>query len=373
MTRFMTGDTDCIVATCAFGMGVDKPDVRLVVHYGTPKSLSNLFQESGRAGRDGKQSRCILFTGTQELKMHELRIRDDCRLQELDDAVIRPFLHDLQIVREYAWSTTICRHRAFERYFGATKVEGGAPCTGLDGQPNCDVCAQGVVPVRDLSDDSSILLRGIAAFQERKLSTSTVLRIITGAQSIHPPYKTGKVFASGQQHRLPYWTMLWRLLCTNGFASFTTHQFTTPDGHLRTYSVGEVTDAGMAALDGVRRILLPLPAPSVSQTASRKRPRTAGRDTPADDCLQKTHPPMWTALRQWRAATAKTENRPAYTICTNRTLDQIVATRPSTLAELSTIGGMGDKRCKRYGAEMINIVGASIRAVATTTQDAESV
>jgi ATP-dependent DNA helicase RecQ len=324
--RFKTQDGQVIVATIAFGMGIDKPDVRFVAHLDMPKSIEGYFQETGRAGRDGLPADAWMTYGLQDVVTQRRLIE----LSEADDTYKRLSTAKLDSMLGLA-ETADCRRVRLLDYFG----EASSPCG------NCDNCL--APPARrDATEDARKLLSCIYRCQQASgfgFAATHVIDVLRGK----PTEKTQKfhhdklsTFGIGADVSEAEWRLLLRQLVALNVVEVDYNRF----------NVLKLTESSRAVLKGERKIELRRHAEKVPK------PKRTTAKVPidgADDAL-------FQRLRAWRGEIAKEHGVPAYVVFQDGTLHAIAARKPGTLQELRGIGGVGDKKLERYGAELLRLV-----------------
>ncbi|MFF0543171.1 DNA helicase RecQ [Nocardia thailandica] len=321
-SRFLREDGLIVVATIAFGMGIDKPDVRFVAHLDLPKSVEGYYQETGRAGRDGQPSTAWMVYGladvVQQRKMIEAGEGDAAHRRQLQ-------LHlDAMLA---LCETVTCRRAQLLNYFG----EQAPPCG------NCDVCLNppetwdGTVPAQKLL---STVLR-LKRERGQSFGAGHLIDILLGKQNpkiAQHRHDELTVFGIGTDLRDTEWRGVIRQLLAGGMLAV--------QGE---YGVLGLTDAGNEVLFEGRTVALRREPERAARPARSARSAKPAADLPAAD------QPLFERLRAWRAATAKEQGVPAYVVFHDATLREIAARKPATLAELGTVTGVGENKLARYG------------------------
>jgi ATP-dependent DNA helicase RecQ len=326
-SRFLREDGLVVVATIAFGMGIDKPDVRFVAHLDLPKSVEGYYQETGRAGRDGLPSTAWLAYGLQDVVQQRKMIETS----EGDDAHRRRLGTHLDAMLALC-ETIECRRVQLLNYFG----QPGAPCG------NCDTC---LVPPE--SWDGTIaaqkLLSTVYRLQHerrQKFGAGQVIDILLGKQTP----KVGQhnhdaltVFGIGAELSESEWRGVVRQLLAQGLLAV--------EGDYGTLVLTEGSGEVLGRRREVRFRREPKREPRAARTA---RTPKAAADMPSEAA------PVFEKLRTWRASTAKDQGVPAYVIFHDATLRQIATDQPSTLAELGAVSGVGENKLAKYGQQILD-------------------
>jgi ATP-dependent DNA helicase RecQ len=328
-SRFLREEGVVMVATIAFGMGIDKPDVRFVAHLDLPKSVEGYYQETGRAGRDGLPSTAWLAYGLQDVVQQRRMIQQS----EGDDAFRRRLGANLDAMLALC-ETITCRRMQLLGYFG----ERSAPCG------NCDTClsppegVDGTIPAQKLLSTVVRLWRE----KQQRFGAGHIIDILLGkttprmTQYGHDQLKT---FGIGSDLSDQEWRGIVRQLLAQGLLQV--------QGEYGTFAV---TELSASVLDGSRPVKL-RKEPERSARASR-RPKVAS-DLPVASV------DLFEALRVWRSAEAKAQEVPAYIIFGDATLRGIAISRPGTLGELGGISGVGENKLAKYGEALLEVVAAN--------------
>ncbi|HYB88666.1 MAG TPA: DNA helicase RecQ [Streptosporangiaceae bacterium] len=328
--RFLREDGIAMVATIAFGMGIDKPDVRYVAHLDLPKSVEGYYQETGRAGRDGLPSTAWLAYGLADV-VQQRKLID---ASEGDEAHRRRQSRHLDAMLALC-ETVECRRAQLLGYFG----EHGAACG------NCDTC---LTPPQ--SWDGTVAAQKIlsAVFRlqrerRQRFGAGHVIDILLGKKTdkvIQHDHASLTVFGIGTELRDTQWRGVVRQLLAQGLLAV--------EGD---YGTLALTDASAGVLRQQRQVML---RQDPEPTAKAAKAAKAGRGGPVD--LPPAAAGLFEQLRAWRAATAKEQGVPAYVIFHDATLREIAAAGPSSLAGLGTVSGVGETKLAKYGQQVLDIL-----------------
>ncbi|KAB1913664.1 DNA helicase RecQ [Micromonospora sp. AMSO31t] len=333
--RFLREDGLVMVATIAFGMGIDKPDVRFVAHLDLPKSVEGYYQETGRAGRDGLPSTAWLAYGLQDVVQQRKMIETS----EGDLAHRRNLATHLDAMLALC-ETVRCRRAQLLEYFG----EGGTANCG-----NCDTCLEppeswdGTVAAQKLLSTVYRLDRE----RNQRFGAGHCVDILLGKrtdkidQHGHDSLST---FGIGTDLRDAEWRGVVRQLLAEGLLAV--------EGDYGTLALTEAS----AEVLGRRRTVTMRREPERPASGRSAKPR--GAATVVAD-LAPAAVPVFERLRAWRAATAKEQGVPAYVIFHDATLRQIATEAPTSLAELSRISGVGDNKLAKYGEGILAVLAES--------------
>lgn len=325
--RFLREDGLVIVATIAFGMGIDKPDVRFVAHLDLPKSVEGYYQETGRAGRDGLPSTAWLAYGLQDV----VNLRKMIDGGEGDAAHRRRQAMHLDSMLALC-ETVECRRVQLLDYFG----QSGEPCG------NCDTCLTPPETWDATVAAQKVLSVIVRLDRERrqKFGAGHIIDILLGKKSakvIQFDHDSLKSFGVGADLREAEWRGVIRQLLAQGLIAVESNHGTL----LQTDTSGEV-------LRGERKVLMrrepERPATKAAKTAKAAK---APVDLP-DEAM-----PIFERLRAWRAATAKEQGVPAYVIFHDATLREIATALPTTLTELGRVNGVGENKLAKYGTQVL--------------------
>jgi ATP-dependent DNA helicase RecQ len=331
--RFLREDGLIMVATIAFGMGIDKPDVRFIAHLDLPRSVEGYYQETGRAGRDGLPATAWMAYGLADVVL----LRKLIDASEGDDAHRRRLVAHLDAMLALC-ETIECRRRQLLGYFG----EQAGACG------NCDTCLappeawDGTVAAKKLL---STVWR-LQHERHQKFGAGQAIDILLGKQTpkvTQHRHESLSVFGVGTELRDTQWRAVVRQLLAQGVLAV--------EGD---YGTLVLNDASHDVLYRDRQVLLRHDPARVAAAKPAKTRGPAGAAGTAD--LPEAAAAVFEQLRAWRAAAAKEQGMPAYVIFHDATLRQIAAQTPSTLAELATVSGVGETKLARYGQQILDLL-----------------
>jgi ATP-dependent DNA helicase RecQ len=328
--RFLREDGVVMVATIAFGMGIDKPDVRFVAHLDLPKSVEGYYQETGRAGRDGLPSTAWLAYGLNDV-VQQRRMIDE---GDGDQAHKRRQTQHLDAMLALC-ETVTCRRVQLLRYFG----QQSEPCG------NCDTCLSPPESWDGTIAAQKLLSTVVRLHRERnqRYGAGHLIDILLGRENDrvrqfrHDELSTWGI---GTELTEQEWRGVVRQLLAQGLLAVNS------DG----YGTLVITDASAEVLSGAR---------TVSLRREAERPTRAAKRSAGSAELPEGARPLFEQLRAWRAGVARDQGVPAYIVFGDATLRGIALTRPGSLAELGTISGVGEKKLEAYGSGVLEVVGAA--------------
>ena len=319
---FLRDELDVVVATVAFGMGIDKPNVRFVVHYDLPKNIEGYYQETGRAGRDGLPSEALLLFGAQDVVTARALVERSENPERR-----RVELHKLNAMVALAESLA-CRRRVLLGYFGERLAE---DCG------NCDVCLE--PPERfDATEDARKALSCVYRLDQGYgiKYVVDVLRGVPSERSAAAGHDRLSTWGIGRHHGAQEWSSLIRQLIHRGYL----------EQDIARYSVLRLTPAARPLLRGEET--LELARPRVKAPARRK-PAAKGGPGRQDQAL-------FERLRALRKALADEQGVPPYIVFGDATLVEMAQRLPSTASALLEISGVGQKKLERYGAAFLDAI-----------------
>jgi ATP-dependent DNA helicase RecQ len=330
--RFLREDGLIMVATIAFGMGIDKPDVRFIAHLDLPRSVEGYYQETGRAGRDGMPATAWMAYGLQDVVL----LRKLIDTSEGDDAHRRRLATHLDAMLALC-ETIECRRGQLLGYFG----EKAGACG------NCDTCLtppqawDGTVAAQKLLSAVWRLKRE----RNQKFGAGQVIDILLGKNTPKVSqfgHDSLSVFGKGTELSDTQWRAVVRQLLSQDLLAV--------EGD---YGTLVLTNASSEVLYQGRQVRL---RHDPARQARAARPKPSRGDSPAPADLSSADAAVFEQLRAWRAAAAKEQGVPAYVIFHDATLRQIAALAPSTLVQLATVSGVGETKLARYGQQILDVL-----------------
>jgi ATP-dependent DNA helicase RecQ len=328
LEEFLEADAAVMVATIAFGMGVDKPDVRFVIHADPPGSIEAYWQEIGRAGRDGDPAEGITLYGAADMAWALRRIAE----RDMEDGVKQ--VQARKVRQLYAMlDGTGCRAATVRRYFGEEGVE---PC----GQ--CDLCT-GKVETTDATEAAQKALSAAHRLAGRFGRGRLIDHLLGKTKDVSEHEASLSTWGIGTEFSLAQWRELTEQLLFEGLLR------EDPNDGRPLIGIGDA-EAVRAVFRGERRVMMQARAEA---PAKARRPRK-GREALA---LAPHDQPLFEALRAWRGAEAKAQHVPPYVIFHDRTLAEIATARPGARAALMRLNGVGEGKLARYGEAVLQVVG----------------
>ena len=325
--QFLNEDVQVIVATIAFGMGIDKPDVRYVIHYNIPKSIENYYQETGRAGRDGLEGRCLLYYSHKDVAKLEHFLRD----KSLSEREVGAQLIGETIA--YAESS-VCRRKTLLYYFGEE----------FDDTESCGHCDNCLNPKEKIEAKSDVVtvLKAVKALGEH-FTIEYILHILIGRLTPQVQmyrHEALDVFASGKDKEPHFWNSLLRQMLLNGFL----------EKDIVEYGVLKLTKKSMAFLKKPASFKIALNNLFEEANADDEAGDLITADTgAADEKLMEN-------LKNLRKKVASEKKLPPFVIFLESSLEDMATMYPTTMAELEKISGVSKGKALRYGKPFLDII-----------------
>lgn len=320
---FLMERIDVIVATIAFGMGIDKPDVRFVIHYDIPKSLEGYYQETGRAGRDGGEGLCIAFYAKKDLKKLE-KFMENKPVAEQD--IGRQLLQETAAYAESA----VCRRRMLLHYFGEEYDK--------DNCGNCDNCLHPSVRI-EAKDALLVVLEGVAAIKEN-FRQEYVIDFVKGRATddiVSHKHNDLEAFGAGEDMNVKLWNPVIRQALITGYLK----------KDVENYGLLKLTAAGRRFIKNPESFMI---------VEDHEFKEDSGSDLQDGSGTGALDPELFSMLKDLRKKTSRKVNLPPYVIFQDVSLEQMATMYPVNLQELQNIQGVGAGKAKRYGKDFCELI-----------------
>ena len=320
---FLMEQVDVIVATIAFGMGIDKPDVRYVIHYDIPKSLEGYYQETGRAGRDGGEGQCIAFYAYKDLQKLEKFMKGE---QVAEQEIGKQLLLETAAYAE----TSVCRRKVLLHYFGEEYSE--------ENCGNCDNCLNPKKQV-EAKELLSAVLEVVSTLKE-KFKADYVVNILVGNETSEiQSFKHNEleVFGSGQDEDEKTWNAVIRQALIAGYLA----------KDIENYGLLKITEKGKEFMK--KPVSFKITEDNEFEEEDEEVPVRGGASCAVD-------PVLYSMMKDLRKKMSKRLEVPPFVIFQDPSLEAMATTYPITLEELQNIPGVGAGKAKRYGKEFIELI-----------------
>ena len=321
---FLMEETDVIVATIAFGMGIDKPDVRYVIHYDIPKSLEGYYQETGRGGRDGGEGQCIAFYANKDLQKLEKFLQGKPIVEQ---EIGKQLLLETAAYAE----TAVCRRKVLLHYFGENYLE-----------DNCGSCDNCLKPKKMLESKELLLtvLEAIDTLKER-YKAEYIVNLLMGVETAeHASYKHNELelFGAGQDENEKVWNAVIRQALIAGYLA----------KEIENYGLLKITPKGREFMKNP--VSFNIVEDNEFEDDENSENPVRGGGTCAVD------PALFSIMKDLRKKLSKHLDVPPFVIFQDPSLEAMATTYPITLEELQNIPGVGVGKAKRYGSEFVAII-----------------
>jgi ATP-dependent DNA helicase RecQ len=322
---FLNEDCDVIVATIAFGMGIDKPDVRFVIHYDAPKSIEGYYQETGRGGRDGLEGNCLMFYSYDDILKLE-KFSKDKPVTERDNA------HQLLAEMTNYAESAVCRRRQLLHYFGETLEE------------DCGFCDNCRHPKERFEGREAVGLALRAVVQtEARFNLTHIGQVLLGLSNPHiesyahnalPVYGQGKELGDAQ-----FWHSVLRQCLLNGFL----------EKDIDSIGLVKMTEKGMDFIENPQPITL-------TKDHNFEAEKQADEDKVEEQQAAGHDEALFTQLKELRKQVAKQKNLPPYVLFQDPSLKEMATTFPTSLHELTHVSGVGQGKAQKFGAPFVALI-----------------
>ena len=323
---FLNEEIDVIVATIAFGMGIDKPDVRFVIHYDTPKSLEGYYQETGRAGRDGLEGNCIMFYSYKDILKLE-KFNKDKTVQERENAKI--LLEEMSFYAE----SSVCRRKQLLHYFGEEYDEVECKSSG-----KCDNCLH----PRESFEGKEYVTNALLAVNQtgERFEMDHLVNLVRGVSDQYIKsynHDSLPVFGRGSKDEPDLWKSVFRQSLLYQYLA----------KHIEKIGVLKLTDKGKEFL---------IEPTSINLTKDHEFNLEGEEDAPEEIQLKAYDPNLFELLKGIRKKIAKHKNLPPYVIFMDPSLEEMATTYPVTTEELGQVNGVGKGKVMKFGKPFLEVI-----------------